>query len=1204
MENKLNDIKKLVQMAAATAGNISIVGAKGSFKAYVIANLIRSTKRQLLVIAPKQAEAETLYSDIEFFLSSAVSAASSDIDGITTNGLSDTLIFPCLDTLPYDKVVPQIEITTERVQTLSKLLSSDIRCVVTSTKAILRKVIPKDVLANEQELILSGEEIDRDSFLQRLVSWGYTRVAIVEDPGDFAVRGDIIDIYIPSHGVPARIEFFGDLVESIRLFDPLTQRSQAKLTELICFPVVDVIYSEETKRRAISVITDLCDDLDIKFSTRKEFTQKISSEVYFSNLFEFLPAFYEKIDSVFDYLDDDLIVVNLNPPDIESVRQGYYAEIRARYEKQIEQDKSGEKSVCLPPEMIYLQSSELDEILSRYTNIDFRELELSVKPSDTLFEFRVSENSGLRTRLLEHSGSGGARDIFSEHILTDDPKDEIEHKLKSSGGALQPLIELLSDGLERKHKVIITARTAGQVERLSELIEGYDVPFRAYDGEARLPLPEGVVLIMKGGLSSGFISGREGIVLITEEEIFGKRVRRSVKRRVKLDRLLSSLSDLKANDFIVHIEHGIGIYRELKKIPVKGIPRDFLMIEFAGSDILYLPVDRLNLISKYSALDDARPKLDKLGGVLWGKLKEKAQRSIEIMAHELLDIQAKRKLNKGYRFSRGGHYFSEFEASFEYEETKDQLNAINDVIDDMEQEKPMDRLVCGDVGFGKTEVAVRAAFKAVMDGKQAAVLVPTTILAQQHYKTFTDRFKGYPFTIEVLSRFRTPAEQRSIKQGLKDGKINIVIGTHILLSKTIDFLDLGLVVIDEEQRFGVRHKERLKQLKATVDVLTLTATPIPRTLHSAISGIRDISIINTPPLDRLSIRTIVTKFDDEMIKEGITRELRRDGQIFFVHNRVQTIFDMSEHIRKLIPTAKIAVAHGQMHEKELENIMTGFIDKEYDILVSTAIIESGLDISAANTIFINRADAFGLAQLYQLRGRVGRGKVRAYSYLMIPSEDKITKDAIKRLNALMELSELGSGYKIAMYDLEIRGAGNLLGRDQSGNITAIGFDLYTQLLEQALNEMKGIVTEVRIEPDININIPAMIPDAYISEVNQRLVIYQRVSLVKSVGDFDDLHDELIDRYGKFPVEVKNLFELMKLRHLMKKMLIASLDYTGSELILNFDPRTRFDLTKLLALVRREPGKYRFTGEWRFVIDVKHKDKIVAVKELRMMLESC
>ena len=1174
-------IDEIASRVSASTENISLFGVKGSFKAYLVSELIKKSNKQFLVIAPKPSDAEKFYEDLSFFL-----------------GDKNTALFPCLDTLPYDKIVPQIDVTAKRMRVLSQILSSDLRVVVSSSKAVQRKIIPKDILKDEQELIMFGEEISRDKLLNRLVSWGYSRVGIVEDPGDFAVRGNIIDIFIPSLSKPARIELFGDLVESIRLFDPLTQRSLDEIDEIVCFPVIDTIYNKERKSRAVEVITEVCSDHDIAFAKRKELVEKIKDEVYFSNLFDFVAAFYEKMDSLFDYMDDDLIVVNISPTDIKGVRDEYVDDIYSRFRKNID-----EKLISLPPEMIYFSTDELERVQGRLCNVDIQELLLIDKSAgDHHFRFNIKENNDLRRSLLDISDN--KKDIFRDHVMTDDSKEQIEQKLHGSKGALGPLIDILNRGLDENKKVLITARTIGQAERLYELIEGYEIPCTLLESARFFALEKRSfdnVIILKGALNSGFISHGEGIVLITEEEIFGKRVKKSVNKRAKLDHFLSSLADLKTDDFIVHVEHGVGKYKGLKHIEIEGVKKDFLIIEFAGNDILYLPVDRLNLVMKYSALDTATPKLDKLGGLYWGKLKDRVKKSIEIMAQELLKIDAKRKLGEGFSFSKGDHYYNEFEASFEFEETPDQINAIEDVIEDMEKAKPMDRLICGDVGFGKTEVAIRAAFKAVMDGKQVAILVPTTILAQQHYKTFAERFQGYPFTIEMLSRFRTSAEQKAVRADLKNGKVNIVIGTHIILSKSVEFLDLGLVVIDEEQRFGVRHKETLKTLKATVDVLTLTATPIPRTLHMALSGIRNISIINTPPLDRLSIRTVVDRFDDDVIREAITRELKRDGQVFFVHNRVQTIFDTAAYLRKLVPNAKVAVAHGQMHERELEDIMVSFVNKDHDILVCTTIIESGLDISAANTIIINRADTFGLAQLYQLRGRVGRGKVRAYAYLLVPYDVEITKDAVKRLNALLELSELGSGYKIAMYDLEIRGAGNLLGKNQSGNIVAVGFDLYTQLLEQVINEMKGMPVDVKIEPEINLNIQALIPDKYIDDINQRLVIYQRVSGARNLEDFDALKDELKDRYGTFSTEVKNLFEIMELRFLMKKMLIASLDFVKGEVVLTFDPRTRFDLSKLLKLVSSAPKKYRFSGEWKFAIDMRYDEKIEIIKGVKQTL---
>ncbi|MDP3016111.1 MAG: transcription-repair coupling factor, partial [Deltaproteobacteria bacterium] len=699
----------------------------------------------------------------------------------------------------------------------------------------------------------------------------------------------------------------------------------------------------------------------------------------------------------------------------------------------------------------------------------------------------------------------------------------------------------------------------------------------------------GVITLLIGLLSSGFQAFEEGWVLLTEEEIFGERRRlREEKPGKRLPKgegaPLSSYGELRENDFIVHTDYGIGLYRGLRHLKIGTVSNDYLLLEYLDADKLYVPVDRLNLIQRFIGGDGNHPRLDKLGGRSWQRAKKRAKDAISEMVKEILDLYAAREAFKGMTFAPVDQFYREFEATFQYEETPDQVRAIEEVMNDMGNPKPMDRLVCGDVGFGKTEVALRAAYRAVMDGRQVAFLVPTTVLAQQHHQTFCERFKNYPVVIEVLSRFKSPRDQKKILQRLRDGKVDIVIGTHRLLQKDVSFHDLGLVVVDEEHRFGVNHKEKLKQMRKMVDVITLTATPIPRTLQLAISGIRDLSLIQTPPENRLSIRTFVTRYEDEVVREAVLRELARGGQVFFVHHRVQNIYSMAAHLRKLVPEARLAIAHGQMKERELEKVMFQFVRGEHNLLVCTSIIESGLDIPAANTILINHAEHFGLADLYQLRGRVGRGRHQAYAYLLIPSGLSLSRDAAKRFRAIQELSALGSGFKLALQDMEIRGAGNLLGRSQSGNISAVGLEYYTQLMEKAVKELRGEEVIEEITPEIHFHLPAFIPEKYVEDSEERLRLYRRLSHSRSDEAVEMIREELTDRFGKIPAEAAHLFEVIKVKILLTKLSIRKFEETPSQMVLTFDETTRISPQRVVEWVQQGEGRYRLTPDSMLVVE--------------------
>jgi transcription-repair coupling factor (superfamily II helicase) len=770
--------------------------------------------------------------------------------------------------------------------------------------------------------------------------------------------------------------------------------------------------------------------------------------------------------------------------------------------------------------------------------------------------------------------------------------------------SLKPLVERLEEW--RQERVFFVVPTPSDATRLQELLAHYEAaairrepPFPLLLSDAR-PCRDIVV----GNLTQGFRLPEEHLVLVTADEIFGtKRSQHPSPQRSHPSHFITSLSELKQDDYVVHLDHGIGLYRGLKFLRVAGAEGEFLHLEYEAGDRLYLPVDRINLVQKYIGGDGAGPQLDRLGGSSWEKVKAKTRKSILAMAQELIEIYAAREVHEGHAFPPPDRLCREFEASFEFEETPGQERAIEETLQDMQKKKPMDRLICGDVGYGKTEVALRAALLAVMDGKQVAVLAPTTVLVQQHLQTFRRRFRSYPVRVEMLSRFLTSKENQRVLNDLAKGLVDIVIGTHRLLQKDVQFKNLGLAVIDEEHRFGVAQKERLKKLRHLVDVMSLTATPIPRTLHMSLVGIRDMSIIETPPLDRLAIRTYITRYDEGLIRDAVLREIGRGGQVFFLHNRVETISRMAEKLADLVPEAKIAVAHGQMRPRELEKVMLDFLENRTQLLVCSAIIESGLDFTNANTIIINRADKFGLAQLYQLRGRVGRSHRRAYAYLLIPGEKIITRDAERRLKALQELDELGGGFKLALRDLEIRGAGNLLGREQSGHIAEVGFELYAQMMEQAVRELKGEAIQPQVEPEIRLGIPAYIPTDYIPDTNQRLFFYKRLASLDDAQELEAIKEEIRDRYGPFSPVVENLFRVMDLRHMLKDYLVEQISYHEGTLSLLFHPQSPVKVERLLELMGRDKGRLRLSPEGRLSFNPKSQSWEEIIPEAIQLLQT-
>ncbi|OGU14580.1 MAG: transcription-repair coupling factor [Geobacteraceae bacterium GWC2_53_11] len=1123
---------------------ITVPGLKGSSPALYVAELVRSGLENPLVITATQEAAEEFCRELAFF----------------STGDLHAVLFPAWDAAPFSATSPHPDITGARLDTLFRLQNGLARITVMPVAAALQRGLPRKTLNDASCYLLAGEDFERDDLLARLIRMGYANVPLVEDRGTFAVRGGILDIFPPNLTTPVRIEFFGDTAETIRAFDPLTQRSLQPVEELVLLPSRELLLSDEVLEDISPRLKKVCDDLDIPANRRRLILEDLQNTVYFQGIDFLQPLLHPGLETIFDYIPATAPLILLDPEGISYASLALCDEIEAGVAKAATSGLAHS-----PAGELFLSDAELTAIVAGRRVIELSGLLLDTPEAHTAIAIPCQDNTDLRVNVS-----------------------------KESSHALAPLANTLRSWLNGGELIAIACHQQAQAERLKDLLTPYKLPcFISESGfieAVTTPNPllnqEGAITILMGDISRGFRLPGSRLILIAEEELFGKRVRRRGVSEVRKKQLLASLAELKPGDYMVHIDHGIGLYRGLQHISVGSTAGDFLLLEYAGSDKLFLPVDRLGLVQRYVGPEGSNPSLDKLGGVSWEKSKGKARKNIEELAGELLEIYAKRQLCEGFSFSPPDEMYREFEASFAWEETPDQLSAINDVLADMQHSKPMDRLICGDVGYGKTEVALRGAFKSALDGKQVGILVPTTILAQQHYETFHERLKDYPVKVEVLSRFRTAKEQKDILERLKKGDVDIIIGTHRLLQKDVAFKDLGLMIIDEEQRFGVKDKERLKSFRAVVDVMTLSATPIPRTLYMSMMGIRDLSIIDTPPVDRLAVKTIVSRFSEELIREAVLRELRRGGQIFFVHNRVQTIGKRAELLAQLVPEAKIAVGHGQMGEHELEKVMLGFMHGETNLLLCTTIIESGLDIPSANTLIVDHADKFGLSQLYQLRGRVGRSTQRGYAYLMIPGEGAISSDARERLRVLQEISELGAGFRIATHDMEIRGAGDMLGNRQSGTVTEIGFELYNQMLEETIARMRGEEMVEHVEPEINLKVPAFIPEAYVKDANQRLVIYKKLTQAENEEDVLDVQNEVIDRFGKYPLATSYLFEIMKLRVLLKKLIVRQIDFDGHAVIISFHPRTPASPDTIIGMMRNEPKKYQFTPDYKLVCTLK------------------
>ena len=1059
-------------------------------------------------------------------------------------------LFPDWETLPYDTFSPHQDIISQRLATLYQLSRMVKGIVIVPVTTLMQRLAPKQYLEANSLIIQKGDKKDLHQLRQELEASGYRYVDQVMEHGEFSARGAILDLFPMGSKTPFRLDFFDDEIDEIRLFDPENQRSSDKVAGIDLLPA----HEFPTDTDGVNLFRSQYREQFTSTIHKESIYHQVSNGIMPAGIEYYLPLFFQQSNTLCDYLSDNTLVIVSG--DIDKSLASHWTDIEYRYEDR----RYDPTRPLLPPSQLFLNSEELYSAL---------------KPFD-----RVN----LKPEIIDEDVKA-AQVQFDVNAL---PDLTIDHKLK------QPF-ELLNNFIASKEtptKLLFVAESQGRRESVLELLQRNQVKPTNFDSIEDFVNSDSDVGITVNALSAGFIFQAKGsakknsIALVTEAELLGDVVRqtrrRSKQQDIQNDAIFKNLAELSISQPVVHIDHGIGRYMGLQTIENGGITTEFLVLSYAGESKLYVPVASLHLISRYSGADAEHAPLHKLGNDTWSKAKQKAAEKVRDVAAELLDIYAKRASNHGYTFKRDKDEYRAFADSFGFEETLDQEQAINAVISDMLSPQAMDRLVCGDVGFGKTEVAMRAAFVAVNDGKQVAILVPTTLLAQQHYENFRDRFANWPVSIEVLSRFKTTKEQNAVIKDVESGQIDILIGTHKLLQNSIKYKDLGLLVVDEEHRFGVKQKEKIKQLRSNVDILTLTATPIPRTLNMAMGGMRDLSIIATPPAKRLAVKTFVRERDDALIRESILREILRGGQVYFLHNNVDTIDKTAADIHALLPEAKIVTAHGQMRERELERIMSDFYHQRYNVLVCTTIIETGIDVPSANTIIMDRADRLGLAQLHQLRGRVGRSHHQAYAYLLTPHEKRMTKDAKKRLEAIASLEDLGAGFTLATHDLEIRGAGELLGEDQSGSMSQVGFSLYMEMLDAAVAALKDgkqltLDQVMKTQTEVDLRVAALLPDDYIFDVSLRLSLYKRIASCKTKQALDDVQVELIDRFGLLPQPAKNLVHIAKLKLKAEKIGISRIDAGPAGGSIEFSSDTKIDPMFIIGLIQQQPKIYQMEG---------------------------
>ena len=1148
---------------ALATGRRRVSGLTVTARAIYIPLFARAAKEPVIVVVPDNKAAEALELALR---------AGCDLTGAIDP--KRVMRLPAHDVLPFENLSPHPDIQEQRAAALWKFVSGAVSILVVPVESVALRLFPRNHYAGLAIRLQVGEEVDVGMLVDHLASVGYTQVDLVEMPGQFARRGGILDVYSPEADRPIRIDFFGDEIESMRKFDPESQRSSSGLDEALLLPLTETpatgkmlaAIHARLSRQALEDDEDGLAELASEqgatiFPGWEFFSAVAGAETYLLKLLPRCSLFVEEPGMVRNQIDR------------------WWNKVQQRY------DRSAIGSL-VTPEDIYIRPELLQAMLASHPGLDLDQL--------------------------------GAVDVIDDDLTM----GEIEFATRPTlrfHGSIPAFIEQIRNLVAQEQRVLLAAPNQAEVERLATVLREYQLPYRLgsrhhhagsenlYDESSHLSGSVRVPIIVRAQLAAGVSIPEANFLLFGANDLNDEAdiTARMEPRKSKTAAFVSDFRDLAIGDYVVHVEHGIGRYVGLKEIEQDGVTVEFMILEFADSARLYVPLTRLDLIQKYRSTDAGpAPVLNKLGSQQWAKTKARVKKAMEDMADELLKLYAERHAAKGHSFTVDNEFQLEFEESFDYTETDDQLNAIADIKRDMESERPMDRLLCGDVGYGKTEVAMRAAFKAVQDGKQVAVLTPTTILAFQHYETFKRRFSQFPINVEMISRFRTAKEQKAILERLEAGKIDILVGTHRLISQDIKFLDLGLLVIDEEQRFGVRHKEKLKQMRRAIDVLSMSATPIPRTLHMSLIGLRDMSVIETPPKDRMAIQTVVAKFDEKLVRSAIELEMERGGQVYFVHNRVESIYELAAKIHELVPAARVVVGHGQMGEAELERVMLAFVNGEYDVLVATSIIENGLDISRANTILINRADRHGLSELYQLRGRVGRSNRRAYAYLLIPPERELTDIARRRLAALKEFSDLGAGFKIAALDLELRGAGNMLGGEQSGHIEAVGFEMYTTMLEHAVRELKGENTEERPAAQLNLGIALRIEENYVPEENQRLRLYKKIAGANSDAALADVRAELEDRYGPLPEHTEHLLRASRVRMICERIGVSQMDRKRDLLHLKFTETATVDPGRLMKLVARNARKgAQFTPQGVLKFPLTAGDPITVLTEAVTLLEA-
>jgi transcription-repair coupling factor (superfamily II helicase) len=1102
-----------------------LYGLDDSARNLLMAAIRIQTGRPVLLVAPDPVSAGKIYEDL-----------------LSVFREEDVFLFPARELLyGYTLLSESKDAAAQRIVVLKQLAAQKSVVVVTTVSALLPKMAPPDVWLSGCFSLPVGEEAPLDHLLGTLVEAGYERVDMVDVQGQVSVRGGIVDIFPVGEAYPYRVEFFGETVDSIRRFDTVTQRSRDSVDVLQVTPAREMVVGETERALALDALQNEITQLDRQVAKKvlpeagtrlrealKEYMDQIREGVYFPGIEHYLPYFYPHLASLLDYFPDNTLLFMVDPL------------------------RCAQAAAQLSRELGEAQSTLLaqGDILPRQAEPAWSYTELMANNRRQLLGFSLFIHSS-EEHPYRRTVSLSAKPVPRFHGQWDLFSDEVTHWRKQD------------------YRVVIVTSSRQRSTGISDVLAEKNIPAYYTLAEPEF-LPRSVTLL-HGTLDAGFVFPDIKLAVLAEQDILPQKKK---KRRIKGKEgiRVGDYQELQVGDHVVHEQHGIGQYLGLRTLEVGGTHRDYLFIQYAGNDKLYIPIEQIDAVRKYIGVEGKKPKLYALGGGEWSRVKARVQASIQELAKELLALYAARETEPGTAFSPDHPWQRDFEAAFPYEETPDQLQAIREVKEDMEKSRPMDRLLCGDVGYGKTEVALRAAFKAVVDGMQAAFLVPTTVLAQQHYRNFVERLEGFPITLGVLSRFQSPAEQKATLKGLKEGSIDLVVGTHRLLSRDVRFKNLGLLVVDEEQRFGVRHKEKIKMLRQNLDVLTMTATPIPRTLHMSLVGVRDMSVIETPPENRYPIQTYVLEYADTLIREAVMRELGRNGQVYFVHNRVQSIDRWAAHLRELLPGVRLAVAHGQMPEDRLEQVMVAFMHGEYDVLLSTTIVEAGLDIPNVNTIIIHDADKFGLAQLYQLRGRVGRSNRIAYAYLTYQKDKVLTEVAEKRLQAIKEFTELGSGFKIALRDLEIRGAGNILGPEQHGFMMAVGFDLYVKLLEDAILTYKGTQNEKKVLPRIEIQADAYLPASYISDARQKIVFYQKVASVERIEEISEAKEELHDRYGPLPNAAENLLNVAHIRLLAEEMFVSSVGEEKGEIQIRFLPQAPYDGNQLLKVSKKFQGR--------------------------------